>query len=290
MQNVIIIDDGKNNSLLRFTETKLFFDAKNKSRSFIDDCYVVESREDALTLASSLSAKTIFIIRSGYFLTSSFVLNYADAEGVIEITEDNPYIIVYDPDSYIGFNKRCKYPPMSKHLYIVENMLKSILAAGKNIYIENTEEPTTKVDLTGVKHLYGLAAGWKTLHLANQIGFENLQSITVYDINQYQLDYAKKLYSNSQLPDSIDEFYYNRVGEYAVTEELKLGWQQWAKYPIKFQVLDLFTTPIFPPNSAVWISNVFKFEPNIFKYGWKKCKEAEQRLIDFNKESIIFKK
>lgn len=286
MRAAIIIDDAKNDSLLRFTETKLFFDSKNQSRTFVDDCFVVTTLDEALLLANELTSfKTIFIIKTGYFLTSSFVQTHKTSTGTI-IVEDVPGLVIkYDPDTYIGFNKRCKYPPKSKQLYIVENMLKAILAAKKSVYLENTESVLEAID--PVDHLYGLASGWKTLHLANLIGFKNLKSITVYDINPLQLDYAKKLHQTSSVPQSVDE-YKNKIGKYApplwLTQEI---WTQWHSYPVKFEIINLFDTPTFLPNSLIWISNVFKFEPSLFQFGWQHNKEAKSRLISANKDSII---
>jgi hypothetical protein len=288
MRAAIIVDNGANTTLLRFTETKLFFDSKNQSRDLVDDCFVTTSTEAAVNLAETLTNfETIFIIQTGYFLTSYFLTTGKLWAKVNIIKETDPGVIKYDSDTHIGFDRRCKYEPNSKQLYIVENMLKAILAAKKSIYLENTEPITTKANITGVDHLYGLASGWKTLHLAKTIGFENLRSITVYDFNPLQLAYAQELHAAPTVPASIKE-YKNTIGQYQVpgwiNHEL---WQEWHNYPVEFKIIDLLKTPVFPPNSLVWISNVFKFEPTIFQYGWQYLKEARKKLHSANKTSII---
>jgi hypothetical protein len=288
MRAAIIVDTGISKSLLRFTETKLFFDAKNQNRDLVDDCFVAASEADALTLANTLTDfETIFIIKSGYFLTTTFDHEHKTSKGVILVEEVEGSVIKYDSDTYVGFNKRCKYPPLSKQLYIVENMLKAIISAKKSVYLENTE--TLLAFAPAVDHLCGLASGWKTLHLAKLIGFENLKSITVYDINPLQLEYAKKLHASPTIPQSVDD-YTNKYGTYSpptwIDQEL---WRQWHSYPVKFEIIDLLgvPTPTFLSNSLIWVSNVFKFEPTIFQYGWQNIKEAKSRLLLANKDSTI---
>jgi hypothetical protein len=288
MRAVIIVDAGTNPSLLKFTETKLFFDSNNQYRELVDDCFVAPTTNAAVELANTLvDFSTIFIIQSGYFLTSYFLNTVKLWPRVNIIKETDPGVIIYDSDTYIGFDHRCKYEPESKQLYIVENMLRAVLVAKKSVYLENTEPVTTAADIAGVKHLFGLASGWKTLHLANTIGFENLRSITVYDFNPIQLEYAKDLHASATIPTIIKE-YKNSIGHYQVpiwiNQEL---WQKWHNYPVEFKIIDLFKTPVFPPNSLVWISNVFKFEPTIFQYGWQAVKEAREKLHNANKDSII---
>lgn len=286
MKIAIIIDDGCNESLLRFTETKLFFDAKNVSRNLINDCMVVSTLEQANKIVNNAPEHTYFIIKTGSFLTSSFQNKYKNFTGVLVVDPAEETVIFYDADTYIGFNKRCKYPLESKHLYIVENMLKSILAAKRNVYVENTELDNLTVDTSNVVHLYGLASGWKTAFMAYQIGLDKLQTVTVYDANPYQLEWARKLHSFEVLPDKLD-IPYNHVGEYNIPNWTKDWWQQWHRYPVKFESIDLLSAPEFPENSLVWISNVFKFEPLIFNLGWQRLKTHKQDLLNANKKSII---
>jgi hypothetical protein len=288
MRAAIIVDTGINESLLKFTETKLFFNATNLSRNLVDDCFVAASESDALILANTFTNyETIFIIKSGYFLTTEFEKKHKTSRGIILVDDVEGLVIKYDADTYVGFNKRCKYPPLSKQLYIVENMLKAIISAKKSVYLENTEVLLTSAP--AVDHLCGLASGWKTLHLAKLIGFENLKSITVYDINPLQLEYAKKLHASPTIPLEVDN-YKNKHGTYSpptwVTQEL---WSQWHSYPVKFEIIDLLSTPTptFSSNSLIWVSNVFKFEPTIFQYGWQNIKEAKSRLLLANKDSTI---
>lgn len=286
MKIAIIVDDGTNESLLRFTETKLFFDANNQSRDLIDDCIVVSTHEQAQSTIATTSQHTYFVIQTGSFLTSGFYATYKNFNGVFVVPVDHEFVIPYDPGTYIGFRKHCKYPLKSKQLYIVENMLKSILSAGKNVYIENTESSDLIINSDNIKHLYGLASGWKTAHLACQIGLDKLETITVYDSNPHQLEWAKKLHSFKFLPESL-ELPYNRVGEYSIPSWTSNWWHQWHNYPVQFEHVDLLSTPKFPDYSLVWISNVFKFEPLIFNLGWQKLKTYKEDLLNANKQSII---
>lgn len=282
MATAIIIDQKQNESLLRFTETKLFFDANNQGTGFVDDCVVVDSYEAAMQLAEY--DNKVIIINTGDFLTTNFRNKYKDATGVIVPTADDE-IIKFDIDTYVGFNKRCKYKQGTKQLYIIENLLKTILRSKSLVYLDNTES-ATELELTA-DHLYGLASGWKTVELAQKIGLDNLKSITVYDNNPDQLSHAKWLHEQVMLPTEVP-IYKHSCGEYNRPEHLIGFWKEWHNYPVKFELINLFDTPVFPKGSAIWISNVFQYEPTIFEFGWSKCKWAKQQLINSNKECIIF--
>jgi hypothetical protein len=286
MRLAIIIDNGLNESLLRFTETKLFFDSKNMPRNFFNDVLVVSSLKEANDNIKIINPTVSIILKTGYFLTSVFLDNHKNSTGQIIVDENiQNEVIIYDDDTYIGFQKRCKYPPKSKQLYIVENMLKSILRSKKNIYIQNTEQ--LDENIYSVDHLYGLASGWKTIHLAKQIGLDNLKSITIYDVNVKQLDYAKFLHSCKQIPCDMYKTE-NSYGNFSIPTWLDdKFWNQWTRYPVEFKQINLYETPIFLPKSLIWISNVFCFEPSIFEYGWDFLKTKKQILYNLNKESII---
>jgi hypothetical protein len=283
MRTAFIIDQANNESLLRFTETKLFFDAKNQGINFIDDCCVVSSADEAFKLINGPSV----ILKTGEFLTTTYRSKNATNMDVL-IASGDPDVIIFDEDTQISFTKRCKYKQGTKQLYIIENMLKTCLRNRDLVYLDNTEEIGI-VPNHGFEHLYGLASGWKTIMLAQKIGLDKLKSITVYDINPLQLDHAKWLHEHAVLPAQSRK-YKNSCGVYDPTQIDSKFWKQWHDYPVKFEQFDLFATPEFPKDSAVWISNIFHYEPNIFKYGWHGCKQAKQRLINTNKESIIFTK
>jgi len=286
MKIAIIVDDGTNESLLRFTETKLFFDAKNQSRTLVDDSMIVSTREQAQSIIDQNPQHTYYVISTGTFLTSSFASSYADATGTHWIEPTHEFVIAFDPDTYVGFKKKSKYASGSKQLYIIENMLKSIIAAKKNVYVENTEDLFVNVDTSSVRHLFGLSSGWKTASIANQIGLDQLESITMYDVNPYQLDWAKKLHSFEILPEHLD-IPYNHVGNYIIPAWAHDWWKQWHKYPVQFREIDLLSVPIFPNDSLVWISNVFNFEPLLFSLGRERLTKIKNQLINLNKHSII---
>ena len=56
---------------------------------------------------------------------------------------------------------------------------------------------------------------------------------------------------------------------------------------VSFTKLNLFDIPTFPKESFIWASNVFKYEPTIFEYGYEHVAECKNRLQQQNKYSII---
>lgn len=283
MRTAIIINNTDNESLLRFTETKLFFDAKNQSISFVNDCIIVDSIESAFNTANSCEAAVILNV--GEFLTTNYRDKNKNATGILVATGDTD-VIVFDSDTYVGFDKRCKYTQGSKQLYIIENLLKTCLRSKDLVYLDNTED-VGLVPNVSIKHLYGLASGWKTVQLANQIGLDKLESITVYDSNLTQLIHAEQLHNYTTLPNQLEVNYKNTCGEYKPNTVSKEAWEAWSEYPVEFKQINLFHNPVFLPNSLVWASNVFLYEPNIFNFGWKRCNSAKNQLINSNKECII---
>lgn len=282
MRTAIIVNNINNESLLRFTETKLFFDAKNQGLHFVDDCITVESINQANSLAKTLD--NVVILQVGDFLTTKFREKHKDSLGIIDATDDID-TIKFDPNTYVGFAKKCHYPTGSKQLYIIENLLKTCLRNRKLVYLDNTE-PMLDKDFDNIKHLYGLASGWKTVQLAEKIGFHNLETITVYDYNLIQLEHARWAHSYEVLPAECP-MYTNTYGEYKADAINKKTWQQWNKFPVRFKQINLFDLPVFPTQSLIWVSNVFKYEPNIFEFGWQVCKNTHKQLCEKNKESII---
>jgi hypothetical protein len=280
MRTAIIINDIDNDSLLRFTETKLFFDAKNQGIEFVDDCEIVNSLDEAMAIAATLG--NVVILRTGDFLTTTFRQKYKNTQGIIHAVDN---IIKFDPHTYVGFKKKCHYSQGTKQLYIIENLLKTCLRKRKLVYLDNTE-PVGIIPKGNFNHLFGLASGWKTIQLAEQIGFDRLDTITVYDFNKTQLEHAKWAHSNSVLPRKCPN-YSTVCGEYNPYIVNRQTWAQWNKFPVKFEQINLFDIPKFLDQSLIWVSNVFRYEPNIFDFGWKICKNARTLLCEQNKQSII---
>jgi hypothetical protein len=284
MRTAFIIDNGTNESLLRFTETKLFFDANNQGINFVNSVNTVSTLDEAVQLATTVDNSVILF--TGDFLTTTFRNKHANTKGMIIATED-PDVIKFDSDTYVGFKKKSHYTAGSKQLYIIENLLKTCLRNQKLIYLENTEDLNLeKIPKQEYHHLVGLASGWKTIELANRIGFENLRSITVYDRNIEQLTHAQWLHSHYELPDKCP-MYKNVCGIYSPTYIDKEVWKQWHRFPVNFKQINLFDIPVFPACSLIWISNVFHYEPNIFDLGWEKCNNMRSQLIKSNKDSTI---
>ena len=284
MRIAFIIDQGLNESLLRFTETKLFFDATNQAIHFVDQIEIVPTLHDAMRL--SHNTNNAVILYTGDFLTTTFRNKHADTTGVI-LAFDDPDVIKFDPNTCVSIKKKSHYSGGSKQLYIIENLLKTCLRNRKLVYLDNTEGLNLeKIPHNHYRHLFGLASGWKTVELANHIGFSNLDSITVYDRNPEQLKHAEWLHSHATLPGEHPP-YKNVCGNYDPTRINSEIWKKWNTFDVKFKTINLFDIPTFPPNSLIWVSNVFKYEPNIFDFGWKKCNNMYNQLVNSNNESTF---
>lgn len=273
MRTAFIVHDCNNDSLLRFTQTKLLFDAKNKGVDFFKNIVTVST----YAMAEEQYSHGDVILETGDFLTSKF------RKSVIpKYSRDSEHVIKFDKNIPIDFKGRY-YAPGSKQLYIIENLLKVCINSKKLVYLDNNESPIS--NYYNAKHLYGLASGWKTARYALSGNFD---TITVYDYNERQLEFSKYLHSNSTLPKEVD-VRSPTSGEYNPPIDMIDNWHIWHKMPVKFEVINLFDLPVFPENSLVWISNVFRYEPTIFIYGYEKTVDAKNRLQEMNKNSIIVK-
>lgn len=277
MNKIFIVDCYKNPKLLNFVQAKVFFNAKNEGIDWASDIEVVNH-------TSEIVDKSGIIINSNQFITTDFRKKYKSVDTLVDARND-PDLINFDTDYDYIISHRPPFAAGSKQLYILENLYKVVLRSKKLIYLDNTEPVPTQL-LGSYKHFYGLASGWKSTSLVKHLGLNNLESITIYDKCVRQLEHQQFLHSCNQLPDTltVDPPY---CGEYLPPEDIKKFWPQWSSSKVKFEVIDLFLTPVFPENSLIWISNVFKYEPTIFEYGWKECKDAKQRLIDRNKTCTI---
>ena len=108
----------------------------------------------------------------------------------------------------------------------------------------------------------------------------------MYDYNQRQLDFAKWLHSQSELPDSVD-IAKPLSGTYNPPDDIRQNWNSWHNMLVDFKTIDLYNTPVFPENSLIWISNVFNYEPTLFTHGYEKTMHAKNRLQELNNNSII---
>lgn len=276
MNKIFIIDLHKNIGLLRFTETKVFFDAKNQGLNWAYDCQVVDNIDQ-------ITDNTGIVINSGEFISTNFRLKYPKVSTLVDARGD-PDLIQFTPEYSYSIKKRPPYEHGSKQLYILENLYKVVLRSKKLVYLDNTEEYTDlKIAPT---HFYGLASGWKSVKLVQSIGVQSLDTITIYDKCVRQLEYQKYLHSCNELPPTVTVDH-PVCGEYRPPPEIKEFWPQWHKTKVNFKIIDLFQTPVFPENSFVWISNAFKYEPSIFEFGWQECKNALQRLKSSNKSCTI---
>lgn len=276
MNKIFIIDKHKNPGLLRFTQTKLFFDAKNQGTNWAYDCTVVDSVDDIV------DSKGI-IINSGEFVTTTFRYQHPIVNTLVD-ARGHSNLIQFTPDYTYEVYKKPPYQVGSKQLYILENLYKVILKSSKLVYLDNTEPILSTT--TNAQHFYGLASGWKSVQLIKNFGIESFESITIYDKCQRQLEYQQFLHSCATLPNTINvppPIY----GEYNPPQDIVDFWPTWHNTRVKFELIDLFADPKFLDNSFVWISNAFMYEPSIFQIGWEKCKLAHHNLILLNKTCTI---
>jgi len=271
MRTAFIVHNCNNESLLRFTQTKLLFDAKNKGIKFVSNIVTVP---DYKTAEHSYKQGDV-ILETGDFLTTTF----RNSE-IPKYASNSDNVIKFDKDIPIDF-KKPYYPVGSKQLYIIENLLKVCIKSKKLVYLDNNEEPIKQY--YPAKHLYGLASGWKTTRYALQGDFD---SVTVYDFCDRQLDFAKWLHSQSSLPETVD-IAKPTSGLYNPPNDIKINWNIWHKIPVEFKKIDLYDSPVFPSNSLIWISNIFCYEATMFTYGYEKSQDAKSRLQEINKDSII---
>jgi hypothetical protein len=276
MHTVFIVDTHKNPGLLKFTETKVFFDAKNQAVDWADDCIIVDHTDQ-------IQATSGIIINSGEFITTNFRRKYNTVDSLIDCRGDSD-LILFTPEYNYNYAKKPPYEQGSKQLYILENLFKTVLKSKKLIYLENTESHTTTTDQP--RHFYGLASGWKSIKYVSEFGINSLDTITIFDKCKRQLEFQQYLHSCQQLPTQIT-VEPPVCGNYNPSQEIIDFWPQWHQTRVRFEHIDLFDAPVFPEHSFIWISNVFKYEPTIFEIGWQQCKSARQRLFLLNELCII---
>ena len=276
MNKIFIIDQHKNPGLLKFTQTKLFFDAKNQGTNWASDCITVDSIDE-------ISDSSGIVINSGEFVTTTFRHCYPLVHTLID-ARGHKDLIQFTPDYSYEIHKKPPYQPGSKQLYILENLYKVVLRSKKLVYLDNTE-PVHPVSITAV-NFYGLASGWKSVQLIKHFGIESFESITIYDKCQQQLEYQQYLHSCATLPKSVN-ISLPTYGNYNPPTDIVDFWSTWHNAKVKFELIDLFANPKFLDNSFVWISNAFMYEPTIFQHGWDSCKMARHNLITLNKTCTI---
>ncbi len=278
MRTAIIVDDAPNNiSLLKFTQTKLFFDAYNVGHDYFQDCKTVSSYEEAEKIAKGNDV----ILETGDYLTTTFRNKHKNADKVVYARDSNE---VYKFQK----NLPVDYPTVFKELdkkskqrFIIENMFKVVVKAKNKIWFQQTEQSSIPY-YKECKHFYGLASAWKSmLHCVKH----DYETYTIYDFCEPQLELSKALQSQMSLPEDLEVK--NAFGEWDPPKEVKENWKKWHSMDIKFEKINLLHTPIFPKHSLIWVSNAFNYEPTMFEYGYDKVKYLKNQLAEKNSDSII---
>ena len=278
MRTAIIVNDTpKNISLLKFTQTKLFFDAYNVGHDYFQDCKTVNSYEEAEKIAKGNDV----ILETGDYLTTTFRNKHKNTDKIV-YARDNEEIYKFKKNWPIDystvFNKLHK---KSKQRFIIENMFKVVVKAKKKIWLQQTEQSGIPY-YKECKHFYGLASAWKSmLHCVKH----DYETYTIYDFCEPQLELAKALQSQISLPENLE--IKNAFGKWDPPKEVKDNWKKWHSMDIKFEKINLLDTPIFPKHSLVWVSNAFNYEPTMFEYGYDKVKYLKNQLAEKNSDSII---
>lgn len=277
MPKIFIVDTHKNISLLRLTEAKIFFGVHSNRLDWTDNCRVVDNIEQ-ITYHRGL------IINSGEIVTEKFREKFATADTLIDCRGDPTLVQFPSAYNYYNIDAPIPFDLDSIHYEILNNLYSMMREYKKLVYLENTEY-YTPIPATP-DHFYGLASGWKSIQLVRDLGIKSLKSITIYDVNERQVEYQKYLHSCSTLPSTID-IDPPVEGTYNPSDELREFWPTWRAADVNFKLLNLMETPIFPENSFVWISNAFRYEPNIFEMGWQACKTAKESLLKLNNSCIF---
>ncbi len=278
MRTAIIVDDApKNISLLKFTQTKLFFDAYNVGHDYFQDCKTVGSYGEAEKIAKGND----IILETGDYLTTSFRNKHKDSNKVV-YARDNDEVYKFKKNLPIDYQTVFKeLDKKSKQRFIIENMFKVVVKAKNKIWFQQTEESTIPY-YKECKHFFGLASAWKSmLHCVEH----DYETYTIYDFCEPQLEFAKAMQSQMSLPEDLKVK--NAFGEWNPPKKVKEKWATWHSMDIKFEKIDLLDTPIFPKHSLVWVSNAFNYEPTMFKYGYDKVKYLKNQLAEKNSDSII---
>lgn len=275
MNRIFIVDVHKNPGLLRFTETKLFYDYENKPTNWAGDSIIIDDISEARSPG--------IVINSGDFITTAFRVKYPTVSDLLD-ARGHPDCIQFTSDYDYAMRRPPPYGADSKQKYLIENLYKTIIRSRNLVYLDNTEELG---DIPrGFDHFWGLASGWKSVMIAQKLGLDRLKSITIYDKCQRQLEFQRYLHSLKELPESV-EVEQPVCGQYSPRPSLRDFWPKWHATPVNFVLLDLFETPRLPDNTAIWYSNVFEYEPTIFQYGWAECRAAERRLLQENPSAVV---
>lgn len=273
MPKIFIVDVHKNISLLRLTESKIFWDFQGARLNWSNACQVIDD-------VSEITNNRGLIINSGEIVTEKFREKFSTVDSLIDCREDQHLVKFLSHYNYHDIEARIPFDTGSIHYEILTNLYNRVRTDKKVVYLENTE-PYTPVSASP-DHFYGLASGWKSMELVRDFGIESLRSITIFDINERQLEYQKYLHSCPTLPSMID-IDPPVSGNYDPPNEVKDFWPTWHAADVNFTLLNLMEIPIFPENSVVWISNAFRYEINMFELGWYTCKTAKESLLKLNK-------
>jgi len=280
MRNAIIVNDTNNQSLLYFTQTKLFYNAYGEAIHLFKDCVTVESYSQAKQIAKGND----IVLETGDVLTPEFIDRHTDSSEVV-YTKDQSDVIRFDKNNPMDEKSMVAellQPHGGYKRILIQNLLNMVKESSNKIFLSNTEQSDIQYN-ANCKHFFGLASGFKSMMHCIKHPYE---TITVFDICDRQLDFAKALQTQMSLPldYQVDE---PVMGEWDPPQKVKDSWHIWHSMDVKFEKINLLETPIFPKHSLVWISHVFGWEPNIYRYGYDKLKYLENQLAETNSECIF---
>ena len=99
MRTAIIVNNSpQNSSLLRFTQTKLFFDAYNVGYDYFEDCITVDTYEEAEKIAKGNDV----ILETGDYLTTSFRNKHKYSDNVV-YARDSDQVYKFDKNLHIDY-------------------------------------------------------------------------------------------------------------------------------------------------------------------------------------------
>ena len=269
MRTSIIVDNIKDETWLKFTQTKLFFDEGNIITNMFDHCVTV----DSYTTAKKIAKGNDIVLDSGTFLTEKFVSKHRNSSEIVYAKDDED-VIKFDtsvhPMSYLNTSE------------VVNSLYWMVQTSRDRIWLEQTQQHEIPFHQE-CKHFYGLASGWQSMmHCVTH----QYETVTLFDYCQRQVDFSKALHSQMSLPEDlpVDE---PVTGNWKPPQIVKDNWSKWHSMDVNFKKINLLDTPIFPKHSLVWVSNVFNYEPTLFEHGYEKIRYLEKQLAENNSECIL---
>jgi len=258
MRTCIIQTNNAPQSLIRFTEIGCLFNYENKWLDFFQNIIITNNADSIKTPGWKINA--------GQYITTKVRKKY---EKVYSVDLRNSNETLNYSKNHWTDKKEMKFYRGMKQEYIFRNYMVMILKSKtKMIYFSNNEK------LPNIKNYQGELWVPASGTMAGQLQFKNPNAkITIYDINQTQLDYSKWLNSQKQYPNkkTVNGFVC-KLGKISIAEKFKKV-NNWVPVNADYKCVDLLDIDLICPTV---ISNILRYMPVYHVHGfagvekWKK--------------------